>query len=156
MGNIIPIIPVAIDTWTMRDVANSAIIIRTIAPKRSDQGARLKNNHHTTIANPATSPPRMANAKASGTTMGTPNLTRHSSTAATTPGHSRSGFGGVGSPVCAMVTSDHTLPREICSLFLCYYAGSEWQWLRKTVPRYPARYGFGTFRRLKHPPKPAS
>ena len=57
MGNNIPIMPVAIDSWTMRDVANSATIIRTMAPKRSDQGARLKNTHHTTIANPPTSPP---------------------------------------------------------------------------------------------------
>ncbi len=57
MSNIIPIIPLAIDSWTMRDVATSATTIRTMAPKRSDQGARLKNSHHTTTANPPTSPP---------------------------------------------------------------------------------------------------
>ena len=56
MGNNIPCAPVAIDLWTMRDVANSATIIRTMAPKRSDQGARLKNTHHRTIANPPTGP----------------------------------------------------------------------------------------------------
>ena len=53
MGNNIPCTPVAIDSWTMRDVANSATIIRTMAPKRSDQGARLKNSHHRTISQPA-------------------------------------------------------------------------------------------------------
>jgi hypothetical protein len=103
MGNIIPIIPVAIETWMMRDVASSATIARTTAPQRSSIGARLKKAHHTTIANAHKSPPRMANAKSSGMTMGTPNLTRHSSTTAATPGHSRSGFRGAGSPVCEMV-----------------------------------------------------
>ena len=53
MANIIPIIPFAIDSWTTRDVANSATTIRTMAPRRSDQGARLKNSHHTTISQPA-------------------------------------------------------------------------------------------------------
>ena len=61
MGNIIPIIPVAIDTWMMLFVANSPTIIKTIAPKRSDQGARLKNTHHRTIANqPPKIPPTSA------------------------------------------------------------------------------------------------
>ena len=40
----------------MRDVANSAAIITTRAPTRSDQGARLKNSHHTTITNPPKTP----------------------------------------------------------------------------------------------------
>ena len=56
MGNNIPCAPVAIDLSTMRDVANIAAIIRTTAPKRSDHGARLKNTHHRTIANPPPSP----------------------------------------------------------------------------------------------------
>ena len=54
MGNMNPIIPVAIDLSMMRDVATSATIIRTMAPKRSHQGARLKNTHHTTTAKPPT------------------------------------------------------------------------------------------------------
>ena len=53
MTNSIPIIPFAIDSWTMRDVATSATIIRTMAPQRSDQGARLKNTHHTDDSQPA-------------------------------------------------------------------------------------------------------
>ena len=64
----------------MRDVANSATIIRTTAPKRSDQGARLKNTHHTTIANPPTSTAKHRDQiVASGTTMGTTNRTSHCS-----------------------------------------------------------------------------
>ncbi len=90
----------------MRGVATSATIIRTTAPQRSDQGARLKNAHHTTTANPPTSPPSTAKATASGTTMGTPNLTSHCSTTMTTPGHSRSGFGGVVWTVCVVVMSN--------------------------------------------------
>ena len=84
----------------MRDVANSATTIRTMAPTRSDQGARLKNSHHTTTANPPTNPAQHPDrAVAPGTTMGTTNLTSHSSTTATTPGHSRSGFRGAGAAV---------------------------------------------------------
>src|SRR5205807_5476 len=75
-------------------VANNATIIRPIAPKRSDQAARLKNIHHTTTTNVPTSPPSTANILASGKTIGTTNRTTHTSTAATTPGHSLSGFLG--------------------------------------------------------------
>src|ERR1700680_1090440 len=100
--NIIPIIPVATDTWTMRFVAISATIARATAPRRSDQGARLKKTHHTTIANAQTKPPIAPKRKALGMTTGRTYLTRHSSTAAATPGHSRSGFRGVGASVCAM------------------------------------------------------
>ncbi|CAN5769047.1 hypothetical protein BH20ACI3_BH20ACI3_22430 [soil metagenome] len=109
IGNNIPMAPFAIDTWTMRDVANSATIIRAMAPKRSDQGARLRNTHHTTITNAQKTPPITpknvaGNPKyvASGATTGTTNLTSIRSAAATTPGHSRSGFSSVGSSVCAM------------------------------------------------------
>ena len=42
----------------MRYVANSATIIRTMAPKRSDQAARLKNTHHRTIASAAEESPK--------------------------------------------------------------------------------------------------
>src|SRR5262249_2045244 len=83
--------PLAIDSWTMRDVANNPTIIRTTAPSRSDQGARLKKTHHTTIANPPTTPTITPKAAASGTTMGRPNLTNHCSITMTTPAHNRSG-----------------------------------------------------------------
>src|SRR5688572_27817142 len=45
-----PILPVAIDTWTIRFVPITARTIRTRAPRRSYQGARLSNNHQRTIA----------------------------------------------------------------------------------------------------------
>ena len=50
MGNNIPPGAVAIDSWRTREVANNATTISTIAPTRSDHGARLKNTHHTAIA----------------------------------------------------------------------------------------------------------
>ena len=56
MGNNIPCAPVAIDLSMRRDVANSAATIRPKAPKRSDQGGRLKNIHHRTIAKAHTGP----------------------------------------------------------------------------------------------------
>ncbi len=98
--NIIPIIPPAIDSWRrMRGVAASATIIKARAPKRSDQRARLKNTHHRMMTNAQASPPRTLNIMASGKTRGTTNLISTSSTAASTPGQSRSGFRGVGSSV---------------------------------------------------------
>src|SRR5712691_4269686 len=90
----------------MRFVATTATTIRTMAPTRSAQGARLKNSHHTTIANPQASPPSIANMRASGATRGTTNQSSHCSTTATTPGHSRSGFRGGSSSVCAMAISE--------------------------------------------------
>src|ERR1043166_1734897 len=54
----IPCAPVAIDTWTMFFVAYMPPPFTPIAPKRSDQAARLKNTHHRTIANaPPKTPP---------------------------------------------------------------------------------------------------
>ena len=84
--------PVAMETWMMRDVATSATIIKARAPQRSERGARLKNAHHTTMANAQTSAPIIPTGPASGATMGTTALASNSSTAASTPGHSRSGF----------------------------------------------------------------
>jgi hypothetical protein len=52
IGNIIPIIPFAMDGCTRCDVANNPTIIRTMAPTRSDQGARLKNSHRRRTASP--------------------------------------------------------------------------------------------------------
>ena len=46
MGNNTPCAPVAMDTSTNCRVTNSATTIKPRAPKRSDQAARLKNNHH--------------------------------------------------------------------------------------------------------------
>ena len=86
----------------MRDVANNATIITTMAPTRSDHGARLKSTHHTRIATPLASPPIIPNKKVSGMTIGTANMKRRRSTAAMTPGHSRSGFRVVESSVCAV------------------------------------------------------
>src|SRR5271157_428173 len=106
MGNIIPIIPVAIEGWRKRGVAKSATIMRTTAPQRSNRGARLKKAHHTTTANQPKIPPTTAISKAPGTTLGRPNLTSTCSVTATTPGHSRSAFRGGGSPVFAMVISE--------------------------------------------------
>ena len=91
-GNSIPMPPFASDTWMKRDVANSATTISTMAPKRSDQGARLKNAHHTTTASPPTRPPINPTGGAPGPTTGTTNLNSTSSAPAITPGHSRSGF----------------------------------------------------------------
>jgi hypothetical protein len=95
-GSIIPIIPFAIDGCTMRLVMMIAMTINTIAPKRSTQGARLKNSHQTRIASAHTIAPSIAPMAASGATTGTTNQSSHCSTTATTPGHSRSGFRGVG------------------------------------------------------------
>ena len=57
MKNNIPIAPVAIDRSRKRFVATSATIIRPMAPKRSDQAARLKKSHHRTTAKPRRAPP---------------------------------------------------------------------------------------------------
>src|SRR5215216_6432092 len=87
----------------MRDVANSATTIRARAPRRSDQGARLKNSHHTTITRPAKTPPIIPYIEASGTKMGRTNQASHCNTTATTPGHSLSGFRGAGSSASLVV-----------------------------------------------------
>src|ERR1700688_4028250 len=79
----------------MRFVATSAMTARATAPRRSDQGARLKKTHHTTIANAQTKPPIAPKRNALGATTGRTYLTTHNSTAAVTPGHSRSGSRGV-------------------------------------------------------------
>src|SRR5438105_1043419 len=73
-GSIIPIMPPLIDSWTTRDVATSATVIRTNVPQRSDCGVRLKNAHHTTIANAQTRLPIIATAMAPGTASGMTNL----------------------------------------------------------------------------------
>ena len=54
--------PPAIDGSTMRPAANSARAIRAMAPRRSAQGARLKNNHHKATSTPPANPcnPRIA------------------------------------------------------------------------------------------------
>jgi hypothetical protein len=105
MGSIIPIIPFAIDACTTRDVAISATTINRTAPTRSDHGARLKNSHQARIANEATSAPSTAMMPASGRTSGTTNLTSPSSTAAATPGHSRSGL-RIGPSVSRVATGE--------------------------------------------------
>jgi hypothetical protein len=52
-----PIAPPEIDGWTRYLSGNSAAIMRTRAPTRSYQRARLNNNHHRmTSSAPATAP----------------------------------------------------------------------------------------------------
>ena len=84
-----PIIPPAIDTSITRDVAAIATSITAIAPRRSDQGARLKKTHQTKIVTAAARPPIIATISLPGTTPGRTNR-RHMIAAATMPGHSRS------------------------------------------------------------------
>jgi hypothetical protein len=115
MKNIIPIIPVAIDSWRMRDIVSGATIIRTTAPQRSDRGARLRNAHQTTTASPHKSPAITPKNLASGTAIGTPNINSHCSDTAATPGHSRSGLCGVCASVCAMVMLAIRAPQGFCS-----------------------------------------
>jgi hypothetical protein len=81
-----------------------------MAPRRSDQGARLKNTHHTRIANAPTTEPIIPKTVASGTTMGMTNLITHSRNAAATPGHSRSDFWGIGWSIWVRGMGDCTLP----------------------------------------------
>jgi hypothetical protein len=66
--------------------------MKAMASTRSDQGARLKNSHHNRIASAQTIPPIPPKKMASGLNAGMTNLDKHNSTAAMTPGHSRSGF----------------------------------------------------------------
>src|SRR5215207_9848559 len=87
----------------MRFVAISVMTISTSAPTRSNQGARLKNSHHSAIANPHNTPISKPMAAVRGKRKGTTNHASHCSTTAITPGHSRSRFGGVGNAICSGV-----------------------------------------------------
>ena len=88
-----------------RDVTNNAIAITANAASRSDHRARLKKTHHTKIASKHTSMPINPMIVASGLMAGTTYLKSNRSTAATTPGHRRSGFLGMGSSKCLSVGS---------------------------------------------------
>jgi hypothetical protein len=100
-----PIFPVLIDTWTRGFKATTARLIRMMAPRRSDHGARLKNIHQRRIptadsipANIATSPSGSEKISTSGSLRaGTTYLPSTSTIAKTTPGHSRRGFRGLNS-----------------------------------------------------------
>src|SRR5262245_46844502 len=93
--SIIPCPAPTIDAWATALVANTATTIRTIAPTRSDHGARLNNSHHTAISNAPTTPPSMPiSAPPSGASRGAPTMTSNWTMAMATAGHSRSGFGG--------------------------------------------------------------
>src|SRR5215208_8218572 len=87
----------------MRFVPISAMTISTSAPRRSSQGARLKNSHHSAIANPHNTPTSKPLAAVRGKRKGTTNHASHCSTTAIKPGHNRSRFGGVGNAVCSGV-----------------------------------------------------
>ena len=110
---------IAMDGWTQSLVAAIATTIRTMAPTRSDHGARLNNSHQRTTASPPTTPPRTASrpigseaTSASGAILGTPNASSHCRTTMTTPGHSRSGLRDVG-PLWVMVIGT---PRVVTAL----------------------------------------
>ena len=98
-------------------VANTATIIKTIAPTRSDQGARLKNSHHTTIASAPTTPAKHAvGSPASGATTGAPN---HDEQLDDGDDHSRATAGAVFEssrlslrPLNLMVCRTLTMPRN--------------------------------------------
>ncbi len=107
-----PMAPVAIDSWRMSGVAARATIIRATAPRRSDHGARLKNSHQTTRANPPANPPSMPYMAASGATRGTPYRASHCNATMTTPGQSRSGFGGVDVSACVIALVSMFKPFE--------------------------------------------
>ena len=86
VGNMKPIIPVAIDLSMKRDAVYIATPIRTTAPQRSNRGAQPKNAHHAITATPPRSAPNIATAMASGQTEGRTNLNKASVTA-TKPSH---------------------------------------------------------------------
>jgi hypothetical protein len=88
-----PIIPFVIERWRKGRVANTAATITTIAPIRSDHGARLKNSHHTMIASVPASAAIMPANPVSGKIAGIRILSPTITAAATTPGHNRSGVG---------------------------------------------------------------
>ena len=87
-----PCAPVAMDGWRKRKVAISARIIRTTAPGRSVQDARLKKTHQITNINAPASSPNTLTRPASGNMIGTTKLDSHCNATATTPGHKRSGL----------------------------------------------------------------
>ena len=65
-----PIIPVAIDLSTRREVTSRPTAINARAPSRSDHGARLKNSHQTMIASAPATPTIIPRRKALGTSNG--------------------------------------------------------------------------------------
>ena len=71
MGNIIPIMPVAIDLSMRRVVATKPIARTTSIPMRSGHGARLKPSHHTAMASAPATPPMTPIMAPSGQTRGT-------------------------------------------------------------------------------------
>ena len=63
---IMPIMPPAIEAWTICFVTGTNTIISPITPRRSIQGARLKNSHHKKISKPPKNPPINVSAEALG------------------------------------------------------------------------------------------
>lgn len=78
-----------IDSCLRLHVAPMATIISAMAPTRSDQAARLRNAHHTTIATAPMSPPCAPKLKPlnPGTRACMPTRASHCSATMTTPGH---------------------------------------------------------------------
>jgi len=80
------------DAWATALVANTAATIKTIAPTRSNQRARLNSSHHSATSKAPATPPSMPMGPASGATTGAPNITSNWTLAINTAGHSRKGF----------------------------------------------------------------
>ena len=86
--------------WASGRIATIATAMTPSEINRSDQGARLKKNHHSRITRAKSTPPKVEINMASmppisrlGTTAGRINLKNTSSTAAVTPGQRRRGLG---------------------------------------------------------------
>src|SRR5262249_53462804 len=119
IGNIIPIIPPAIEGSTTRLVATTATTISTSAPMRSNHGARLKNSHHKMVANAAITPARKQKSVALGIRKGTTNHDNHCTAKAMTPGHRRSDRLTIGCSIRGGVVMEAITLRETC-LFRTY------------------------------------
>lgn len=99
----------------MGRIASTATINRITAPRRSTQGARLKNSHYTTMRTAQSIPPSTAiipigisKTSASPAIGGMTYLASTSTIARTTPGHSRSGFRDVPPSVDVDMSVDTT------------------------------------------------
>src|SRR5688500_10245224 len=106
MSHIIPSMPPPIDSWRTYGVATRASAITAATVSRSDQGALLKNSHHTTTATPASRAPRTPAIAAVGKRAGTTKRSSHCKATRTTPGQSRSGLVPVDGSGCAVVIED--------------------------------------------------
>ena len=87
----------AVDSSINKDVNKSDRIIKIIAPYRSIEDARLKNAHHTIMANPNSTPDSIPNMPSSGRIKGVAYLPSKSNNAKIMPGSRRIDFCCAGS-----------------------------------------------------------